>query len=264
MTRHVRNSWPPVDENLADAIFGGSGISSHGQGVTVGWSVGATVGNPVGMDVRQIPLDASQTSDRQSLPLAQPSPTSHAGHPPPQSTSDSSPFWRPSVQLRSVGIGVGSGIGTAVGAGIGTPDGGGVGTGVGKGVGAGYGIRVGAVVGKLDGIGVGRVVADAVGSGEGAGDGDGVGTGDGAGVGENVSTDTDRTDADDIERRRPAASSSAAAKSTIAAVRLPSATDALSMLVTCWCAPTHVRCVVGRLPLRWTRGGSHCHTATPQ
>ena len=78
MTHHVRNSWPPVDENLADAIFGGSGISSHGQGVTVGWSVGATVGNPVGMDVRQIPLDASQTSDRQSLPLAQLSPTSHA------------------------------------------------------------------------------------------------------------------------------------------------------------------------------------------
>ena len=78
MTHHVRNSWPPVDENLADAIFGGSRISSQGQGVTVGWSVGATVGNPVGMDVRQIPLDASQTSDRQSLPLAQLSPTSHA------------------------------------------------------------------------------------------------------------------------------------------------------------------------------------------
>ena len=44
--------------------------------------------------------------------------------------SDSPPFWWPSAQLRSVGIGVGIGIGMGVGAGIGTPDGGRVGAGV--------------------------------------------------------------------------------------------------------------------------------------
>ena len=70
-TYHVRNSWPPVDENLADAIFGGSGISSHGHGVTVGWSVGWGDGSPVGIDARQTPLDASHTSDAQSSLLEQ-------------------------------------------------------------------------------------------------------------------------------------------------------------------------------------------------
>ena len=71
-THHVRNSWPPVDENLADAIFGGTGVLSHGHGVTVGWSVGAGDGCPVGIDVSQTPLDASHTSDVQSAPLEQP------------------------------------------------------------------------------------------------------------------------------------------------------------------------------------------------
>ena len=91
---------------------------------------------------------------------------------------------------------------------------------------------MGANVGGSDGVGVGAIE----------------GSGDGAGVGENVSTETDRTDADDIERRRPAASSSAetdpsrrwpsaVAKSTTAAVRVPSATDALSTSATCCCAP---------------------------
>ena len=175
--------------------------------MTVGWSVGATVGNPVGMEVRQIPLDASQTSDRQSLPLAQPSPTPHAGHPPPQSTSDSSPFWRPSVQLRSVGIGVGSGIGTGVGAGIGTGVGGGVGTDVGEGVGAGIGTRVGATVGKLDGIGVGSGDGSGVGCDEivGAGVGSGVGTGDGM----CVSTDMTVTESDASDESPAAAASDA-------------------------------------------------------
>ena len=72
MTHHVRNSWPPVDENLADAIFGGLGTSSHGHGVTVGWNVGAGDGSPVGIGVRQMPLDASHTSDAQSALLEQP------------------------------------------------------------------------------------------------------------------------------------------------------------------------------------------------
>ena len=63
----MRYSWPPVDENLADAIFGGSGTSSHGHGVTVGWSVGW--GDAVGIDVRQTP---SHTSDAQSALLEQP------------------------------------------------------------------------------------------------------------------------------------------------------------------------------------------------
>ena len=90
---------------------------------------------------------------------------------------------------------------------------------------------------------VGTDVGESVGIGVGAIDG----SGDGAGVGENVSIDIDEIDADDIERRRPGASSSAeadpsrrwpsaVAKSTIAAVRLPSTKDALSTLDTCCCA----------------------------
>ena len=97
-------------------------------------------------------------------------------------------------------------------------------------------MEVGADVGEIVGIGVGAID----------------GSGDGAGVGENVSTETDKTDAADIERRRPATSPfveaepsrrapSAVAKSTIAAVSLPSATDALSTLVTCCCAPKRAR-----------------------
>jgi hypothetical protein len=64
---------------LADAIFGGSGISSHGHGVTVGWSVGGGDGSVVGNEVRQILLDTSHTSEEQSALLEQPKPTSHAG-----------------------------------------------------------------------------------------------------------------------------------------------------------------------------------------
>ena len=71
-THHVRNSWPHVDENLADAIFGGSGISSHGHGVAVGCSVGAGDGSPVGVDVKQTPLDVPHTFDVQSALLEQP------------------------------------------------------------------------------------------------------------------------------------------------------------------------------------------------
>ena len=80
MSHHVRNSWPPVNENLADAIFGSSGTSSHGHGATVGWSVGGGDGSPVGIDVRQTPLDTSHTFDVQSALLEQPLPTSQAGH----------------------------------------------------------------------------------------------------------------------------------------------------------------------------------------
>ena len=87
-----------------------------------------------------------------------------------------------------------------------------------------------------------------------------------------MSTETDRTDADDIERRRPAPPSpvevdlswpSAVAKSTSAAVKLPSATDALSTLVTC----CRERSVSGGFLLGVTRGrasslcaGSQSHT----
>ena len=59
-----------MDENLADAIIGGAGSSSHGHGVTVGWSVGWGDGSPVGWCVRQTPL--SHTSDEQSALLEQP------------------------------------------------------------------------------------------------------------------------------------------------------------------------------------------------
>ena len=102
-------------------------------------------------------------------------------------------------------------------------------------------MEVGADVGGSVGIGVGAID----------------GSGDGAGVGENVSTDSDETDADDIERRRPVVSSpaeagprrrwpSAVAKSTSAAVNVPSATDALSALVT-YCLRRNARAwCVGR------------------
>ena len=114
----------------------------------------------------------------------------------------------------------------------------------------GAGVRVGLVEGRSDAVGVGDG-AD-VGGRVGIGVGGTEGSGDGAGVGENVSTETDRTDADDIERRRPVASysaeadpsrrwPSAMAKSTIAAVRVPSATDALSTSVT-YC---NVKCARG-------------------
>ena len=55
---------------------------------------------------------------------------------------------------------------------------------------------------------MGADVGESVGIGVGAIDG----SGDGAGVGENVSIDTDKIDADVIERRRPAASFSAEAE----------------------------------------------------
>ena len=69
---------------------------------------------------------------------------------------------------------------------------------VGVGVGAGDGPDVGAYD---DGCGVGEY------------DGSDVGRGVGAGVGENVSAETERTDADVIERRRRPRSSSAAPSS---------------------------------------------------
>ena len=116
------------------------------------------------------------------------------------------------------------------------------------------GSSVGIDVGANDGSGDGTGVGGSVGIGVGAI----VGSGDGAGVGENVSTDTDRTNEDDIERRRLVAPSSAEAdpnrrwpsamaKSTIAAVRVPSATDALNTLVTCCYAPNCARAVRGAI-----------------
>ena len=113
---------------------------------------------------------------------------------------------------------------------------------VGEGDGSKDGVAVGANVGGSDGVGVGAIE----------------GSGDGAGVGENVSTETDRTDADDIERRRPLVSPpaedpsrrwpSAVANSIIAVVRVPWATDALSTLVTCCHAPNCTRAVRRAIP----------------
>ena len=184
-------------ENLADTICGGSGISSHGHGVSVGWSVGSGVGSVVGIGVRQTPLAASQTSDEQSTLLEQPWPTSHAEQLPPQSMSDSSPFWRPSVQLRSIGIGVGMGIGVVVRAGSGTPDGGAVGTGVGEGVGDANG--------ALDGVDVWRDEGSGVGAGDEI-DGGRVGRGVGAAEGVCVSTTQPVTESDaSVERPADAA-----------------------------------------------------------
>ena len=171
--------------------------------------------------------------------------------------------------VTTTGAAVGIGIGTDVGAGIGTALGSCSGMSVGTSVAAAFGKFVGGDVGMADGIAdgmavggtlgvdVGMVVGRRVGIGVGGTDG----SGDGAGVGENVSTETDRTDADDIERRRPALSSpaevdpsrrwpSAVAKSTSAAVRLPSATDALSILVTCCMRRNAHALCVGRFPLR--------------
>ena len=157
--------------------------------------------------------------------------------------------------------GVGAGIGTGVGAGIGT----GVGVEIGTGVGAGIGTGVGGTEGEAmvqTSVGGSAGVGSAVGRAESA---EGRHRsrqhgGSGAGVGENVSTETDRTDADDIERRRPVVSSpaeagprrrwpSAVAKSISAVVSAPSTTDALSTLVT-YCLRRNARAwCVGRFLL---------------
>ena len=148
-----------------------------------------------------------------------------------------------------VGAGVGGEVvGTGVGCGVGVCDGEGVGTGVGVVVGLGVGLDVGSDVG----IGVGKKVGTGVGAGTGAGVGgvDGAGLGGvvgvsvGAGVGENVSTETESTDAADIaRRRRPSCSEferrrwpSCVANVTIALVKLPVVTDLLSTSATCACA----------------------------
>ena len=146
------------------------------------------------------------------------------------------------VRAALVGVGVvGGGVAVvpaAVGPAVGTPLGDAVGADDGGAIDVAVGAGIGAAVGRTDGVGVGA--AD--------------GTGDGVGVGENVSTETDTTDADDIERRRwPSSSSpfaeaepsrrwsSAVAKSTIATVSEPSTTDAFSTFVTCCRVPNHVR-----------------------
>ena len=130
-------------------------------------------------------------------------------------------FLLPPLLGAAVSVAVGAGINTTVGAGICAAEGARFGTGVGKAV----GMAVGSGVGVCDG------------------------SGDGAGVGENVSIETDSTDAHDIEkRRRPFFSSSAGsvssrrwlsavAKSTILAVSVPSTTDEFSTSVTCCRAP---------------------------
>ena len=101
---------------------------------------------------------------------------------------------------------------------------------------------LGAVVGAPLGGVVGSGVGGALGA-LGAGVGAGVGRSLGAGVGENVLTETDSTDADDIDRDRRGGEStseadpsrrapSSVADSTIAAVRLPSTMEELSTSVT--------------------------------
>ena len=88
---------------------------------------------------------------------------------------------------------VGSCVGTDVGV-------------VGAGVGAVVGSRVGCEVGACVRAGVGAVVGGRVGCEVGACVGAGVGaivgTGEGAGEGENVFTETESTDAEDIDKRR--------------------------------------------------------------
>ena len=85
-----------------------------------------------------------------------------------------------------VGAGVGGIVGDGVGCEVGTRVGAEVGGIVGDGVGCEVGSRDGASVGAIVGAGVGTIV----------------GIGDGAGEGENVSTETESTLAEDIERRR--------------------------------------------------------------
>lgn len=103
----------------------------------------------------QSPL-STQRSDSQSASLAQRSPASHGEHEPPQSTSDSSPFWRPSMQLAAVGMDVGAGTGALLGSGSGNTVGDGYGAAVGWGV--GNADVVGARVGIDDGSAVGVCV----------------------------------------------------------------------------------------------------------
>ena len=148
----------------------------------------------------------------------------------------------------------GSGVGDIDGSGVGAIDGSGDGAIDGSGVGA----IDGSGDGTIDGSGDGAIDGSGVGAIDGSGDGDIDGSGDGASVGDNVSIDTSRTSAPDIERRRLAASSSAeadpswrwpsaVAKCSIAAVRLPSATDALNTLITYCYAPSCTRAVSGAI-----------------
>ena len=222
--------------------------------VVIGTAVGTDIGAGVGGSAQTL---LTQVNDEQSSFSVQVRPTLQRGQSsPPQSTSVSlisiMPFVHVSIVGRGVGTRVGVGDGTPVGVGVGTAVGTSVGPPVGTAVGTAVGAAVGTPVGPLVGTAVGTRVGAGLGTVEGAGLGTAVGSGLGAGVGENVSTDTDRTDADDIERRRLAASSSAEAdpsrrwpsamaKSTIAAVRVPSATDALSTSVT-YC---NVKCARG-------------------
>ena len=104
-------------------------------------------------------------------------------------------------------------------------------------LGAVVGVPLGGVVGS--GVGGALGALGALGAGVGAG----IGRSLGAGVGENVLTETDSTDADDIDRDRRGGEStseadpsrrapSSVANSTIAAVRLPSTMEELSTSVT--------------------------------
>ena len=85
------------------------------------------------------------------------------------------------VSFADVGV-VGAGVGAIVGDCVGCE----VGACVGAGVGAVVGGRVGCEVGACVGAGVGAIV----------------GIGEGAGEGENVFTETESTDAEDIDKRR--------------------------------------------------------------
>jgi hypothetical protein len=86
----------------------------------VGESVGLLEGVVVGANVVQIFVSPSQRLLLQSLSTKQPSPNAHEGQLPPQSTSVSSPFKSPSMQVAVVGDGVGFSVGVLVGDAVGT------------------------------------------------------------------------------------------------------------------------------------------------
>ena len=143
----VTKSWPPVEENITNASCGEGGTVIASHGANVGADDGSGVGTGVGYGERQ--RSARHTRPTQSLASMHIAVSAQPGQPlPPQSTSLSSPFLRPSVQPAGSGVIVGVPVGSEVGGMVG----GEVGASAGSAVGNHVGVDVGCVVGTDVGI----------------------------------------------------------------------------------------------------------------
>ena len=102
------SSQLPSPLQLAEFSMRGAAFSRTSTACGIGTGDGAAVGVLVGDGVRAVHLFSWQyASIEQSLLATHCSPRPHGAHEPPQSTSGSSPFCRPSVQATTVGEGVG-------------------------------------------------------------------------------------------------------------------------------------------------------------